>query len=349
MNRNIFSLILSLTCLLIYGQNPRNDDAWKIIGSGSDEFNGSSVDQTKWDHARPWSSCYHGATLTKNSTNRIVQNGVLSLITRQEESECVDWDSTTHKKQLTSGALFSKNTYKYGYFEVRCKLPNLKNSASTAKGFATAFWMWPLLDWTSNYPTIEWSEIDIAEINNGFNLHSVNIHYEDLSLSDKWELRKAPDPHDKYLDFSKYHIFGCEWTPDYVNFYIDDILIRSSNIKYANNLIPMNILFTIHAPEFGDSNQFGTPYSPNTQFPYTVKVDYIRIYDLKMSCDEVINKTNLDFQTFNYSVKKSITLKSSTVPSNSQVTLRATDFVELQGNFEVPLGSEFTIVPTKCF
>ena len=64
---------------------------------------------------------------------------------------------------------------------------------------------------------------------------------------------------------------------------------------------------------------------------------------------DMLIESNVDFTTFNYAVKKSITIGNSTIPQNSNVTLRATDFIQLNGGFTLPLGSELNIVPTPCF
>jgi hypothetical protein len=56
----------------------------------------------------------------------------------------------------------------------------------------------------------------------------------------------------------------------------------------------------------------------------------------------------INFATFDYRVKKSITISNSTVQSNQKVTLRATDFITLENDYTVPLGAEFCAMPTPC-
>ncbi|MCL2722755.1 MAG: hypothetical protein FWD47_15605 [Treponema sp.] len=81
-------------------------------------------------------------------------------------------------------------------------------------------------------------------------------------------------------------------------------------------------------------------------------VDYVKVYQLKYDCGTTVVGIP-DFSTFDYKVKKSITLNSpmywtGRTAAMNKVTLRATDFIELQGGFEVPLGVELNIIPTSC-
>jgi len=52
----------------------------------------------------------------------------------------------------------SKETFKYGYFEIRCKLPK-PVSPKTNKGKGPNFWLW------ASNSRVTWSEIDIFEFN----------------------------------------------------------------------------------------------------------------------------------------------------------------------------------------
>lgn len=163
-------------------------------------------------------------------------------------------------------------------------------------------------------------------------------------MPSKYVLRTVPDPFQFEIDFNEFHIFGCEWTPWYINFYFDNKLVNSTN-RYVDKLLPMNIYVDIAVPTY----KFNKNFAPNSLFPYTYEIDYVRIYNLKMDCSNVVNLSNVDFLTFDYSVKKSITISNSIVPTTSKITLRATDFIQINGDFTIPLGSEFAIVPTPCF
>jgi len=64
--------------------------------------------------------------------------------------------------------------------------------------------------------------------------------------------------------------------------------------------------------------------------------------------DFIINNFgNYNFNNFDYKVKKSFMLSNTSVPQNSKVILRATDYFELSIGITVPLGSELTLAPEE--
>jgi hypothetical protein len=79
-------------------------------------------------------------------------------------------------------------------------------------------------------------------------------------------------------------------------------------------------------------------------------VDYVKVYSLKYDCNTpVIINSFTDFINYDYKVKKSITLSGNiTMPSNSNICLRATDYIELLPGFEVTLGAELYLDNTPC-
>jgi hypothetical protein len=67
-----------------------------------------------------------------------------------------------------------------------------------------------------------------------------------------------------------------------------------------------------------------------------------------------VNVCAFYFGGYQNTVKKSITISSGSSCSNNQPTntgliLRATDFVELNGNFGVPLGAELYVDVNDCY
>lgn len=351
MKKITLTIYLAIFYAACYSQNPSNDKNWSI--HFSDDFIGSIVDASKWDYKVPWASCSNDACLSMNPENRSITNGILNLTVKKENCQCQFWDGTLYNKSYTMGAIFSKSTFKYGYFEILCKIPQLVGTSYTGKGFGPNFWLWPSAPdaYEPTKTNVRESEIDFFEFDAETNKHTCNVHYRDISMAENepWVLRQPDsnnnDPYDFNVDFSTYHKFGCEWSPNYISFYFDDKLVRTTDVEYASKLIPMNIFVDINIP----AKNFVKDFASNSLFPYTYNVDYVKVYKLKMECSTEINQANLDFTNFNYSVKKSITISNSSVPANSKVTLRATDFILINGEFTVPLGSEFAAVPTPCY
>ena len=75
-----------------------------------------------------------------------------------------------------------------------------------------------------------------------------------------------------------FHIFGIEWGPDYINYYVDDVLYNQITPEdvtgewvYNNN--PSYILLNLAVGGVFSGNP-----STSTVFPQTMYVDYVRVY-----------------------------------------------------------------------
>lgn len=358
-------ILICLFTMIVFGttaQNPSNDKNWYLETSKSDEFDGVTLDKNKWNTTHHWGTCEEKGKSyaykydeTPQSSHFSLSNGILTLKAIKEECNCVE-DGKKYATHYSEGALFSKpdkERYSYGYYEIRCKLPQ----AYKYKGINPSFWLYGKTKGDDD----SWNEIDIYEFNGYRDIHTCNAYYRDHSMvvnkeysenSNRWILRVDPNKtqYDFSVDFSnnEFHTFACEWTPYHISFYYDNKLIRRTESEYCGKLQPMIMYVTmgIENGKFGDGEN---NVSGNTNWPYSYQIDYIRYYTMKMDCKTVVNKSNFDFAKFDYAVKKSITLKNSTVPQNGKYTLRATDFIELQGEFTVPLGSELALIPTPEF
>jgi beta-glucanase (GH16 family) len=74
-----------------------------------------------------------------------------------------------------------------------------------------------------------------------------------------------------------FHVFGIEWGPDYINYYVDDVLynqITSADVpgEWLFNK-PFYILINLAV----GGSFVGSPNS-ETVFPQTMLVDYVRVY-----------------------------------------------------------------------
>ncbi|MEQ9582517.1 MAG: glycoside hydrolase family 16 protein, partial [Arenibacter sp.] len=141
---------------------------------------------------------------TDRTENVSVQNGVL-LITAKEES--FEGSSYTSTRLLTKG-LFEQ---KYGRFEARIRLPY-------GQGIWPAFWLlgangevWP-----------QRGEIDIMEYR-GQEPTKVLGTVHGPGYSAEEAITKSYTLLNDRFD-TGFHIFGIEWTPEYINFYVDDVL-----------------------------------------------------------------------------------------------------------------------------
>jgi beta-glucanase (GH16 family) len=134
--------------------------------------------------------------------NAFIANGALVIEARKEGN------------QVTSARLESKKSWKYGYFEIRAKVP-------PGRGTWPAVWLLNQHIRDSGTKNIGWprcGEIDIME-NVGVdpNQFHFSLHSEDFNFMKKNQRTKiavSDSPHE-------FHTFGLEWRPEKIVFYMD--------------------------------------------------------------------------------------------------------------------------------
>jgi hypothetical protein len=149
-------------------------------------------------------------------------------------------------------------------------------------------------------------------------------------------------------DLNHWHTFGLEWLPGRVIWYLDGEVV---NEFYEQEHIPwgpmeLKIGYSIDKTAL-DDDSLPTVWRGHD----TLVIDHIRVYQLKADCEEdlvVTRSTQLD--SIN-AMKRTITIGSPNnaivVPVTTQQTLRATEFT-INGEFEVPVGSDFTLITHSC-
>lgn len=251
-------------------------------------------------------------------------------------------DSLLDSLHYHSGALITKDPFKYGYFEARCKLP-------VNQGAFPAFWL-------SGSAGGNYSEIDIFEHSwdqggiygssrlfsgsiwywtNVKNETNYGLHYYNIPASDS--------------NLTYWHTYGLEWSPRRVVFYCDNKNIGTFS---GDSLPACNMYLMLN---YALDNWVFNYYGPITSdFPNDMTIDYVKVYKLKTggcSTDALI-QNNSQLSSFDYRVKKSINAggygNDITISSNSKVVLRATDGITINGNFEVQAGSELELITHPC-
>ena len=196
---------------------------------------------------------------TNRTENVKVENGYL-LITAQKEA--YKGSSYTSARLLTKG-LFEQT---YGRFEARIKLPY-------GQGIWPAFWLLG-----ANSDEVTWpqcGEIDIMEYR-GQEPTKVLGTVHGPGYSGGTAITKSYSLLNDRFD-TGFHIFGIEWGPDYINYYVDNVLynqITPSNVK-GEWVFDHPFYIIINLAVGG--NFVGAPNS-ETVFPQTMLVDYVRVY-----------------------------------------------------------------------
>jgi beta-glucanase (GH16 family) len=196
---------------------------------------------------------------TKRADNVVVEDGMLKITAIKEAYEGSDYTSA---RILTKG----KFAQQYGRFEARIKVPS-------GKGFWPAFWMLG-----ANHETVGWpqcGEIDIME-NRGSEPTIIGGSLHGPGYSGGNPVTKEYQLMSDRFD-TGFHVFGVEWTEDYVNYYVDDVLYNQITRDDVSGEWVFDQPFFIVLNLAVGGNYDGAP-SDDTEFPQQMLVDYVRVY-----------------------------------------------------------------------
>lgn len=271
--------------LVVFTTTTKRELVW------SDEFEGTEVDQSKWNFQVGGDGWGNGeAQYYTDGANSRLANGNLIIEARQET---VGSNNYTSSRMNTSG----KGDFLYGRIEVRAKLPS-------TGGTWPAIWTLPT-EWVyGNWPDA--GEIDIME-HRGNHLNYVfgtihtgaYNHIEDTQQSGGKVFNDV---------VNTYHTYALEWYPDHLDWYYDDELIFTFNNEYKTFKewpfdVPHHLLLNVAI-----GGGLGGVIDHNGVWPQQMMVDYVRIYDFNFGQDDIIapsNPTNLQAQVDGVNVQLS--------------------------------------------
>ena len=294
------SLLVTLTC---YSQN--NSSIWRITRDSielynpyfNDEFEGKSLNSEKWLDRYQWGGLDFKTRMYAAPEMVYVSNGILTLgaDTTSTLYEFPDWilDSNEIKKNkvevkynkikldyLTSVA-FSKQTFKYGYFECKAKAPS-------GQGLWPAFWLF------GGEPN---EEIDFMEMKGEkHNKMHVDIHCPNKCKYIK--MKGLPFITNRWGGWFKFDqrlvdewvIYSGLWEPGRVTFYVNGEVVGEyeGDFKTSMHLIA-NLSIAVN----------GGPFAPGinkqTVLPNSFEVDYIRVWKNTLDSDYQKLKQEIDF------------------------------------------------------
>ena len=230
-----------------------------------DEFNGSTLDGSKWTHEIGTGSNGWGNNELQyyREENTSVEDGYLTIEARNESFGGMNY---------TSSRLISKDkqSFKYGRVDIRATLPE-------GQGLWPALWMLG-----NNFPSVGWpacGETDIMEmIGGGEGRDDVTygtIHWDDngsnADFGGSVQLSSG-----KFSD--EFHVFTITWDARDIRWYLDDEQFQVVNITPAAMSEFHQEAFFIFNVAVGGN----WPGSPNasTVFPQQMIVDYIRVFQV---------------------------------------------------------------------
>jgi beta-glucanase (GH16 family) len=244
-----FVFFIRLAFMPLQGQAEPPDPAnWRL--TFGEEFEASTLDLNRW------MTTYSdgGRTLSGNQEAEYYaddafefQNGILRI--RAEKRSMGGFN-------YTSGVITSYRSFRqqYGYFEIRAKMPK-------GKGFWPAFWLLPMDRWPP--------EIDVLEVLG----HQTDVVYLTNHWGADWQHHQSQGQWFQGPDFgSDFHLFGIDWEPDVIIWYVDGVERFRSYIG-----VPQEPMYLIANLAVGGSWP-GYPDS-TTPFPSYFEIDYIRGYE----------------------------------------------------------------------
>ena len=289
---------------------PTDSENWNPEPVWRDEFNGNSLDGTKWtalnggwkDENQQVRSCY-----TRSDENINISGGSLNLIGLYKPgATCTGGNTKTGN--FTSGFVQTKNKayFKYGYIEARIKMPKNK---STWPGF----WMSPNNSpYGPGWP--DWGEIDIVEAKSSNRQFAASdAHWRDKNTptgqTGGHRSRQGVIPSTKFdtHDTTEWHTYGVKWTEGKLEYFIDGELhhtiteFKNSNSTGSPNgpfdqdfFLLLNLAIGgnyIDAPWDDPINSVGAANGEG--FPATMSVDYVRVYEMRKPKEVEVKDTEL--------------------------------------------------------
>lgn len=234
---------------------------WTKLEALSDEFNGDTLDLEKWfDHNPAW---YGRAPSRYLARNVKVSDGYLQIVMSKDTSLPVEqFYGGSEYQDYVAASVVGKEPVNYGYFEIRAK--PMASAGSSA-------WWFTGKSFDREKDKEQRLEIDVFEIGGkaigkeysyNMNLHDFKTkdnprHY---SLGDTW---KTNEP---LID--RFWVFGLEWTPEVINYYVDGVLVRRvDNDRWHG---PQYMIFDTETM----LDWLGIP--EDEDLPSTFMVDYVR-------------------------------------------------------------------------
>lgn len=337
-------LILFICFILLksisFGQTPANDPHWQLLFE--DDFN--TLNTSIWKVANDFDHYGEYQVYTNRTNNVYISNSNLVLQLNKEFYTCNNLNQQACNRNLynyTSGWVETNSSYnvQYGYIESRIKLPY-------GYGLWPAFWTFLGSGITNNNNA---DEIDIFEMVGDLppTTMSTNIHMSycncqnySCGLCNNLYEQECPNVscNGLFVDIPNYanlyHTFAVEWSPSKIIWYVDGIAVR--NFPNPGIVDPVRIILNLAVTSWKLPNS-------TTPFPSMMYIDYLKVYQLKADNGVQINSCTYNFNNYDNKVKKSIIIGGGNCTNSvsANISLRATDFIEIRGDFNIPSGITF--------
>jgi beta-glucanase (GH16 family) len=277
------ALMLALLCGCAGGLQtaPRGEQSLQLLAPArllfEDTFDGSKLDKSKWFWCYPTGSptnCtngQHGIPYREREQYRasqlIVRGGMLRLVAvRRSVKRHFPWTSG----MVTTGGPFESGppqptfAFKYGYAEIRAKLPQ-------GRGFWPAFWLLPASGaWPPEIDIMEWQ--GARPRINFMTVHFSTPHNQDDSIGGTYNGPKL------WQDF---HVYAIDWRRDTLTWYVDGaarFTVTAKQIEARGGTFPRTPMYVLLNLALGG---WVSPPNKHTPSPAAMIVDYVRVWNRK--------------------------------------------------------------------
>ncbi len=257
-------------------QFPESMEDYRLVWS--DEFDGPEIDLTKWSYDTA-DGCQLSQDLcgwgnnelqyyTTREENSYIEDGKLIIKAIEEEPEYLGDYQYTSARMVTK----NKGDWTYGRMDIRAKLP-------IGKGMWPAIWMLPTDTVYGGWPRS--GEIDIMEYV-GDKPREVfgTIHYGHNAwyYNSQFIEKESGTYHDEF------HTYTAIWNEECILFQVDGEDVGEPNTRSTalrdDTTWPFDQRFHMILNIAVGGNLPGNP-DATTQFPQTLEVDYVRVYQEK--------------------------------------------------------------------
>lgn len=257
--------------------HPLLDGSWSLVSNLSDEFNGSSLSSI-WSKNIGWANTYphHIAHNNQGTGNHILSNGKLIIDNKQQlfsqkmtgylsDNEILTADGKSNLRQLdfTSGMIKTHAKLKYGYVEIRCKIPKSKYAMGN-------FWLWSEggEHGNANNPYF-YNEIDLFETKNATTMYTTT-HFKDDNVDNDFHHHEKELVINDGTFFSDQMVtYGLRWEPNKLIFYINN-----KPFRVITEHIPSYQMHLILDQAFRVESNPMLPLDMSSDY----EIDYIRVY-----------------------------------------------------------------------
>jgi len=228
-----------------------------------DQFNGTTLDGTKWFHRQP--GIRHDGF---NDESAVYLDGNGNAVIRVY-SDTVGSNITHY-----TGMIATKREFTHGRFECKAAFSNQSGSWS-------AFWLQsPTMGNPVGNPRKAGMEIDVVEsLPNDGRVH-INLHWDGYEADHKSAGYKTGN---LGCNDGQFHTYMLEWTPEYYKFFVDGVQqwMYTTHVSQRSEFIILSSEVRNGTPGSWAGSIVPGGYGSKAGSQTIMKVDYVKVYQLQ--------------------------------------------------------------------